>query len=132
MRISDWSSDVCSSDLCHFPVIVLGADGDNEVNQGIRFPVRRSHRRQLAELAGTEINLGVDPQVNAVRQVSPVFDRRVASPFRGALYTRSLRGPWKCLKYSGVCIDHAAPDCEIGLWPPVEAGVEAPDRKSVV
>src|SRR3546814_19244289 len=70
--------------------------------------------RQLAELAGTEINLGVDPQVNAVRQVSPVFDRRVASPFRGALYTRSLRGPWKCLKYSGVCIDHAAPDCEIG------------------
>src|SRR3546814_17872324 len=123
MRISDGSSDVCSSDLalqrqlqgerrgrleiaiewtcreqgcrraqyhlligkvfpnqCHFTVIVLGADGDNEVNQGIRFQVRRSHRRQLAELEGTEINLGVDPQVNAVRKVSPVFDGRVASP----------------------------------------------------
>src|SRR3546814_6756289 len=41
---------------CHFPVIVLGADGDNEVNQGLRFPVRRSNRRQLAARKSKRLN----------------------------------------------------------------------------
>src|SRR3546814_18520967 len=60
MRISDWSSDVCSSDLHDDPIVVLVDDGlrVTELGQGRRgqssIPDRRLHRsRQCVNLKAT-------------------------------------------------------------------------------
>src|SRR3546814_6880249 len=48
MRISDWSSDVCSSDLEHTDAGYTGADvmaAYNAFNQCLLYPVRKLYRR---------------------------------------------------------------------------------------
>src|SRR3546814_8517370 len=63
MRISDWSSDVCSSDLHDDPIVVLVDDGlrVTELGQGRRgqssIPGRRLHRRRQG------VNLKATPDV---------------------------------------------------------------------
>src|SRR3546814_7209471 len=60
MRISDWSSDVCSSDLLHVPAHAHGA-----VQAGRRCParVRRSIRRCLPALCLNESLSGTPPHI---------------------------------------------------------------------
>src|SRR3546814_2655172 len=66
MRISDWSSDVCSSDLCDARPAALAALGDAQLRDGggiaalsyrrlpqHRRPARAGPPQRLAKLAGT-------------------------------------------------------------------------------
>src|SRR3546814_7473064 len=41
MRISDWSSDVCSSDLLHLEVRMFLAEGDDALGLGVEQPSPR-------------------------------------------------------------------------------------------
>src|SRR3546814_19504446 len=68
MRISDWSSDVCSSDLPRISVIGVGGAGGNAVNymirsnlEGVEFIVTNTDSQALAQsLCDRRLQLGTN------------------------------------------------------------------------
>src|SRR3546814_11418039 len=81
MRISDWSSDVCSSDLCRAQALeTLAVDGLERV----------AHRRDHARDAGGDERVGAGPGAAGVRAR---FEGDVGG---GALRAvTSLRSEWR-------------------------------------
>src|SRR3546814_1400542 len=99
MRISDWSSDVCSSDLLR--IVEQGVVGliVDAVNEGLRIKARLAdHRNDLAvaridrdqraeevahRLLGDELHLGIDRQVQIVTRIAALVFELAQRPAVG-------------------------------------------------
>src|SRR3546814_17571324 len=61
MRISDWSSDVCSSDLVRRHLVPAGRDVAHQLRKALRDPAEDEERRlDVGALETFEQHLGVD------------------------------------------------------------------------
>src|SRR3546814_13127618 len=84
MRISDWSSDVCSSDLCGH---AQTGEREFELRHGLLAAVDRHGTARAAELVQLVINVEID-----VRALEAAADRRVDHLGRHAVDAGVVRG----------------------------------------
>src|SRR3546814_18176326 len=67
MRISDWSSDVCSSDLSAFLGAQLGIAGETLAAYAVRRQTRHQHMEALRRIYGYRMFPGRGPYARAFR-----------------------------------------------------------------
>src|SRR3546814_11984792 len=67
MRISDWSSDVCSSDLSAFLGAQLGIAGETLAAYAVRRQTRHQHMEALRRIYGYRMFPGRGPYARALR-----------------------------------------------------------------
>src|SRR3546814_7258655 len=75
MRISDWSSDVCSSDLAQVELSGRGRGGHDGAEPGFGLAMARERRSRLPfPAARLEVEKGVEPRIERVAR-TPAAER---------------------------------------------------------
>src|SRR3546814_2616224 len=105
MRISDWSSDVCSSDLSAFLGAQLGIAGETLAAYAVRRQTRHQHMEALRRIYGYRMFPGRGPYARAFRDwlLAEAEQARSNDDLRSEEHTSELQSLMR-ISYAVFCL----------------------------